>query len=511
MALYKLMITTGTKLFRPEWTCGRYNKNTHSAIAYNLIEGLSHSFVDASADVMGVILSYQRNSAFYVESIVEETGILTSCIESFVEELVAVGLLVTDKCPTKDNIALYRKALSKWKKTNATTTPERTEEKLPMEVTNSEMEYTERVGGIASVMFEMTYRCPEKCIHCYNPGATRNDSEVSHRGDREELGIEDYKRIVDELYEQGLFKVCLSGGDPFSNKATWELIEYLYNKEIAVDVFTNGLSIQHDIERLAYLYPRIVGLSVYSGDANEHDFITRIKGSWEKTMHVAEGLSLLAVPMNLKCCVMRPNIKHYHEVNDIANSLGAKVQYEISITDSVEGDKCASKYLRLSKGQMEKVLRNDNIPLYVGKEAPYYGGQEKKPENPMCGAAFNSFCITPEGNLIPCCAFHLPFGNLKTQSIKEILEKSKALQDWRNAKIGKSEECGKHEYCAYCNLCPGNNYSEHHNYMRAAENNCWLAKIRYELAMKMMKGYEPLNNHSEAEDYNFEDIQRVFS
>ena len=47
--------------------------------------------------------------------------------------------------------------------------------------------------------------------------------------------------------------------------------------------------------------------------------------------------------------------------------------------------------------------------------------------------------------------------------------------------------------------------------MRAAENNCWLAKIRYELAMKMMKGYEPLNNHSEAEDFNFEDIQRVIS
>ena len=505
------MITSGTMLFRPEWTCGRYDKNTHSAIAYNLIEGLSHSFVDASADVMGVILSHSRNTAFSVESIVEVTGIIASCIEPFVEELIGAGLLVADKIPTQEGIAKYREALANWKKENASTTPERTEEKLPMEVTNAEMEYTDRVGGVTSVMFEMTYRCPEKCIHCYNPGATRNDSEVSHRGDRAELSIEDYKRIVDELYEQGLFKVCLSGGDPFSNKATWELIEYLYNKEVAVDIFTNGLSIQHEVERLANLYPRLVGLSVYSGDANEHDFITRIKGSWEKTMHVAKELSLLAVPMNLKCCVMRPNIKHYHEVNDIANSLGAKVQYEISITDSIEGDKCASKYLRLSQSQMEKVLRNDNVPLYVGKEAPNYGGQEKELGRPMCGAAFNSFCITPEGNLIPCCAFHLVFGNLNTMSIKDILEESKELQEWRNAKIGDSEECGKHEYCAYCNLCPGNNYSEHHNFMRAAENNCWLAKVRYELAMKMMKGYEPLEHHSEAEELNIEDIQRVFS
>ncbi len=511
MAWNKLMITSETLIFRPEWTCGRYDKHTHSAIVYNLIEGLSHSFVDVSADVMGVILSHQRNTSFPVESIVDETGILASCVIPFVEELVGVGLLVTDKCPTQEGIAQYRAALSKWKKENASTTPERTEEKLPMEVTNAEMEYTERVGGVTSVMFEMTYRCPEKCIHCYNPGATRNDSEVSHRGDRAELGIEDYKRIVDELYEQGLFKVCLSGGDPFSNKATWELIEYLYNKEIAVDIFTNGLSIQHEVERLANLYPRLVGLSVYSGDASEHDFITRIKGSWEKTMHVADELSKLAVPMNLKCCVMRPNIKHYNEVNDIANNLGAKVQYEISITDSIEGDKCASKYLRLSKEQMEKVLRNDNVPLYVGKEAPNYGGQEKEIGRPMCGAAFNSFCITPEGNLIPCCAFHLVFGNLKTKAIKEILEESKELQEWRNTKIGDSEDCGKHEYCAYCNLCPGNNYSEHHNYMRAAENNCWLAKVRHELAMKMMDGYEPLKQHSNTEEFKIEDIQRVFS
>lgn len=26
-------------------------------------------------------------------------------------------------------------------------------------------------------MFELTYNCSEKCIHCYNEGATRNDHE----------------------------------------------------------------------------------------------------------------------------------------------------------------------------------------------------------------------------------------------------------------------------------------------------------------------------------------------
>lgn len=76
-------------------------------------------------------------------------------------------------------------------------------------------------------MLELTYRCSEKCIHCYNEGATRNDDEISTRGDREELTLDDYKRIIDELYDLGLVKVCLTGGDPFSKSFAWELIEYI--------------------------------------------------------------------------------------------------------------------------------------------------------------------------------------------------------------------------------------------------------------------------------------------
>lgn len=97
-----------------------------------------------------------------------------------------------------------------------------------------------------------------------------------------ELQLEDYKRIIDELYEEGLVKVTLSGGDPFSCSFTWEIIDYLYTKDIAFDLYTNGLRLVDNEERLAKYYPRIVGISVYSAEAQVHDTITRIKGSWKK-------------------------------------------------------------------------------------------------------------------------------------------------------------------------------------------------------------------------------------
>ena len=60
--------------------------------------------------------------------------------------------------------------------------------------------------------------------------------------------------------------------------------------------------------------------------------------------------------------------------------------------------------------------------------------------------------------------------------------------------LNEYEECGRHDYCAYCNLCPGNNFVEHGTPLEASENNCHMAKIRFELAHKMMaNGYDPLN------------------
>lgn len=505
--------------YRPVWTCGRYNAEKHVALMYNLLAGYSFFFDEDSADVVGSLLRSKRNEAVNVNAVARATNIAEESIAQFFDLLEQQGLLVR-QLPTAEGIAAYRKQLTQYKRENFAV--ERTvTEKLPMDITGAEQDYAEAVEDgktITSVMFELTYNCSEQCIHCYNIGATRNDDEESHRAEREELNIDDYKRIIDELDELGCVKVCLSGGDPFSKPIAWEIIDYLFQKEMAFDVFTNGQRIEQDAQRLADYYPRTVAVSIYSGNAEEHDTITRKIGSWRRSMNVVEELSNLAVPLNLKCCVMRPNVKHYDEVDTIAKRFGGRVQYEISITDSIEGDICASSFLRLPPEILEIVLRDSNVPLYVGPEAPNFGGQSRKQDTKPCGAGDSSFCITPEGNLIPCCAFHLEFGNVKEHTLKEILANSSTLSKWRTTTVADIEDCGEHDYCDYCNLCVGNAYSEHGSYQKASENCCYLAKIRYNLAMKMMNdGYDPLGNQTlkqrleELPIYQKEELHRVFN
>lgn len=504
------------KYYRPIWTCGRYNDKAQAAIYYNLIAGMSYFFESYSAKVIGEIISVPRNGEFSIEAIAAKLNIAMESLEPFFVQLEQMGI-VSSVFPTEEIIEDYRKRVSEYNCQQQQSVERTTQEKLPYAISNAEQLYTEKVGGITSVMFELTYRCSEKCIHCYNEGATRNDKEISTRGDREELTFDDYKRIIDELYEQGLIKVCLTGGDPFSKSFVWELIDYLYNKGIAFDVFTNGQRIVDEVERLANYYPRLVGVSIYSGIPKVHDYITRVEGSWERSLSVVRKLSALGVPMNLKCCVMRTNVKSYYMVADIAKQYGAVPQFEISLTDSIEGDKCVSKYLRMTPEQLEIVLRDDNVALYVGKEAPNYGGQTKSMDQNPCGAGEHSLCITPEGNVIPCCAFHTLFGNLREYTVSEVINNSKELSYWRGLTLNDYEECGRYDYCAYCNLCSGNNFIEHGTPLKASDVNCYLAKTRYYLAQKMMNGYDPLNGKPQRErladlpDYAPVEIKREMS
>lgn len=486
MATYKLY-------YRPEWTCGRYNKEHQATLYYNLIEGMSYYFEDFSAMVMGCILSVPRNESFSISQLAESTGIAIESLEPFMEQLLSLGMITTHK-PDEDYIKEYRKRTSITRKADSLQ-EKSVEAKLPIVMTNAETEYAEKVGGITTVMFELTYNCSEKCIHCYNLGATRNDYEISERGNRDEMTLDEYKRVIDELYDEGLQKVCLSGGDPFSKSFVWDIIDYLHSKEIAIDIFTNGQRLVGKTNILANYYPRLVGISLYSGIAEEHDYITRINGSWEKSIQVISELSDLAVPLNIKCCIMKPNVNSYHLITDIAKKYGAVTQFEVSVTDSVGHDKCVSKYLRLTPNEYEVVLRDNNIPLYVGKEAPNYGGQKRDMNDTVCGAGRNSCCITPEGDVIPCCSYHLQLGNIRTLSIAEILC-SETITWWKGLTLDNYNECGRYDYCDYCNLCPGINFTEHGTPLKAGENNCYLAKVRHSLALKMMKGYDPLEGKS---------------
>jgi radical SAM protein with 4Fe4S-binding SPASM domain len=479
--------------YRPEWTCGRYSKPLHKAIAYNLLEGMTYLFEDDSAEVIAQILSCKKGHVIPFEMICTELNIHEESLTEFCEQLVDVGLLIPDILEeSKLNEIRQKIRQDRIQYIQNKTVKER----LPFDVDSVESQFKDLLYSVNvpfNVMFELTYNCNEQCIHCFNPGASRNDSEKSERT-MKELQLSDYKRIIDELAEIGVVRITLTGGDPFVKKDIWAIIQYLYDKDFAVDIFTNGvyLSENDNVNKLARFYPRSVGISIYSGDAHTHELITRRKGSFEKSLSVVKSLTDLAIPVMIKCPITKVNVKSYYTVADIAGEFGGTIQYELSITNSVDGDFSITKNLRLDEKTMEIVLRDSRVPLYVGEEAPNYGQQYKDPSSNLCGAGHYSVNITPDGNVFPCNSLTIGLGNVNDETFSSIWYNSKELSKLKSITLADTEFCGKLDYCEYCNYCVGCSFTEYGSVLKPNTENCFVARVRMNLALKLQKGIDPI-------------------
>lgn len=492
--------------YRPPWTCGKYNAEKHVAIMFNLLSRMNYFYENESADVIGIILKAGRNGMINVQDVSQALDIAPVSISKFFQKLYNDGLL-SKTIITNEAIEEYRN-LFRTRRRNT----EKEEKKFGHFIDNRDktpyMAYANAVKDdvtILEAMFELTYRCSEKCIHCYNPGATRNDNERSGRADYTELSWAEYKYIIDDLCDEGLTTATISGGDPFSNRYAWDIIEYLHQKDIAVSILTNGLSISGYGEKLAALYPVSIQFSIYSGDAKVHDSITRVKGSWEKTIGVIDELHGLSIPIDIACPIIRTNLKSYSSVKPIMEKYGSNYWFDLMITDSNDGDKCVSHNLRLTPEQMEIVLLDQDVMQHVPidnlNDDDSSSTIEEQKEAP-CGAMYYSYCVNPSGILTPCCAFPMALGDLKKNKISTIVDNNFFVKNWGKTDSKSYEECFTHEYCDYCFPCPGNNFIDKGDPFKAGENNCYIAKIRYNTILKLKNGKDILHGKTINERIN---------
>ncbi len=505
--------------YRPNWTTGRYHKNGKNsyALMYNFLEGLAFFFEDESAELINAIIRKSKNQPISTEELFNQVGgeILVGDIRSFCEELIDAGLILPcDLQISSEGLANTRKEVGKKRKAKAQNIIKTVQERLPFlnsDAENSYLEILEKDGIPFSVMFELTYNCNERCIHCFNPGAARNETERSTRHERVELKYEDYEYIVKQLKALGVVKIVLSGGDPFVKKDIWKIIELIYQEGFALDIFTNGLAIENKVERVASYFPNGIGLSIYSNIDAVHDGITNVKGSLQKTKFVAKQFGDLGIPLYLKCPIMVNNLDSYDSVKGLAKEYGALPQFDINLTDSMDGDISIGYYLQVKGKWLERLLRDPDIPLYVGPEAPDYGKKQINLNDNFCGAGFSSLSISPEGDITPCNSLALKIGNVRENDIERILRTSETLRQWKETTIKDYEECATHERCYYCNRCPGQSLIEHGNYLKASSANCQMANTRMLVAEKLKNCIDPMNEPIKIQKGIGEEIHRIES
>ena len=491
---------------RPEWVKGRSltAKGQSKALLFQLLEGQSSFYEGEAASVVQYILDTPIWGEVNLQKVNAGTGVHLDSLQAFFDDLLNQGLLTTE-IPKEATILNWRKKVGDHRKESlAQAYAERNSDqsirkKLPFLVEEPENSYftwleENNIPGV--VMFELTYNCNEMCVHCFNPGAARNSDEKSLRNKREEINLEHYKELIADLEEMGVVKVILTGGDPFVKPHIWKLLDELSKTNMVFDIYTNGLALLGRVDKIARVWPLSVGFSIYSARPEDHDAITRVPKSLEKSLRVIGEAADFGIPMFFKCPIMMHNAKSYFEVEALAASYGAIAQIDASLTDAIDGDLAIGEQLQVKGDLLQLILRDPNVPLYVGKELPDFGRQTRNREEAFCGAGTMLMNISPEGDIGPCNSFPTRFGNVRERSFKQVWENNKELKDWQAIVINDYEECGTHERCGYCNRCPGQSFIEHGTPLKASTQNCTLAATRLELAKSLAEGHDPLDGRT---------------
>ncbi|MFC0598216.1 radical SAM protein [Streptomyces palmae] len=130
-------------------------------------------------------------------------------------------------------------------------------------------------NGPAQIVWDITYTCPLRCVHCY--------SESGRRPARQ-LDLDGMLRVADGLIELGPDSIALAGGEPLLVKGVFDVAERLARAGIEVILYTSGWSLQPWMtEPIARLFSR-VSVSVDGGTPLTHDTIRGRAGSYDRAL-----------------------------------------------------------------------------------------------------------------------------------------------------------------------------------------------------------------------------------
>lgn len=472
-------------IFLPPWIAGRYNEPEQVAIVFNNLIGQSFLFEGVSAKLVGKLLEYDYYEPIRVRELVLDFGCTLGDIIQFFVELSDNKIIVAGH-PSEEDIRKIRRKVIREKKQFLKKSKGTENLQSIFELVDTDYrDKIENQGIPYSVSFELTYGCNEMCLHCYNPGSSREEC-IAKKVASDEMKLDDYKTVLEQLAAMGVPKILFTGGDPFMKKDFIEILKYAHQRKFAISIYTNGQAMfnhQQYYDEVLNCYPHTIGLSLYSIEPQIHENITRVPGSCKKTMAIAERFSNDGVDLLVKCPIMRINKDSYKAIYEYAISINAVPEFEVNITSSVEGDNYAVNYLRLTEEEMTVLLKDPIIPLSTERKN-ISRFMERSLDMGFCGAGIDGINIKPNGDVSPCIAFTAPCGNVKTRAVKDIWDNSETLKRVRKLTYGDSDRCGRESYCKYCNRCIGQSYSEHGVPEDYSTDNCFIAKIREKIDNK---------------------------
>ncbi len=318
-----------------------------------------------------------------------------------------------------------------------------------------------------SLVLELTYRCNERCVHCYLPSDTRTA----------ELTTLQIESLLHEFAELGGMQLQLTGGELFVRKDILDIFRIVKAHGFVTSIISN-LTLMSDeiLGALTDLHPRSVGCSIYGATAELHDAVTTIKGSFDKSIRAIRALRSAGIPVVIKSPLLRSTAPHWQELERLAQDLDCEYQFDLSITAKNDGGLSPVSHRVEDSTVLKDIFASRYYKLYAGDEL-MSSLTSPSPDAGLCGAGAAGLCISPDGTVRPCIGLNVPLGQWPETTLTKIWHTSEFIKEFGAIRLRDIPQCRDCSDFAYCSRCPGAWHAEHGDFCKPTSYACKLAHV----------------------------------
>ena len=302
-----------------------------------------------------------------------------------------------------------------------------------------------RLGVPLSVQLDLTYRCNEKCVHCY----------LDH-DDHGEMTTAEIKHLLEEMAEAGVFILTLSGGEIFMRKDFFEILEHARALTFCIKLKTNAVLIREaQAARIRELGVESIQVSIYSHRPEVHDAITKVPGSLRRSIDAIRFLKSQGLKVVIANVLMTENMHDCHGVHALGEELGVECSLDPTVTPMMDGERST---LRLNAGEsvLRRLFRDETfVDDPAAFCAPPPAPSEESMDSLPCSAGHTACYVSPYGEFYPCVQFPLSCGNVRQKRFIDIWRDSEQLKEVRSIRLRDLSSCSQCAHGSTCTRCPG--------------------------------------------------------
>ena len=159
----------------------------------------------------------------------------------------------------------------------------------------------------------LNFECNARCIFC----------SIGHMFNKERK-IKSYEEVMREIEwanKNGIKVLSFSGGEPTIRKDLVDFVRYANKLEFdTIEIQSNGMMYYYDdyVQRLVDAGVNRFLISIHGSNPKTHDFLTRVNGSFKRTMTGIENLFKRDVELRFSIVINKYN---YKELEDWAKML----------------------------------------------------------------------------------------------------------------------------------------------------------------------------------------------